>query len=54
MPAWVERSNRDHAGIVAALTARDADAAEQVARRHLEAAGENLVAHLRERGLLQH
>jgi DNA-binding GntR family transcriptional regulator len=53
MPTWVERSNREHAQIVDALEARDADRAERAAREHVEAAGTNLVAHLREKGLLQ-
>jgi DNA-binding GntR family transcriptional regulator len=52
MPDWVERSNREHAAILAAFAQGDADAAEELMREHVVAAGANLVAYLLGKGVL--
>lgn len=52
MPAWAKRSNREHAAILRALEARDADRVEELVRRHVEAAGRGLAAYLEGQGLL--
>jgi DNA-binding GntR family transcriptional regulator len=47
---WPEQANADHRRIVEALRARDADAAAEAMRTHLERGGEYAVRMLRERG----
>lgn len=46
LPDWASKTNRDHAGIVAALADRDGDAAEALVAEHVRQAGGNLAAYL--------
>ena len=46
LPDWASETNRDHAGIVAALADHDGDAAEALVAEHLRRAGGNLAAYL--------
>jgi DNA-binding GntR family transcriptional regulator len=52
-PQRIERANREHADIVAALTARDGDKAEVLMRAHVIEAGKGLVDYLQDKGVLQ-
>ncbi len=45
IPGWSEASARDHAAILAALAARDSEAARGAMRRHIENAGDLLARH---------
>jgi DNA-binding GntR family transcriptional regulator len=51
LPDWASETNRDHAGIVAALAARDGDAAEALVAEHVRRAGGNLAAYLAAKGV---
>ncbi|HZZ52045.1 MAG TPA: GntR family transcriptional regulator [Pseudonocardia sp.] len=52
LPGWAERANSEHAEIVAAFRARDADRVAELMQRHLERAGANLVEYLESNGRL--
>ncbi len=51
LPDWASETNRDHAGIVAALADRDGDAAEALVGEHVRRAGGNLAAYLAAKGV---
>lgn len=50
-PEWAGRANAEHAEILAALTQRKADEVEQLMRRHVMAAGDDLIAYLEQSGV---
>ncbi|HEX5195368.1 MAG TPA: GntR family transcriptional regulator [Solirubrobacteraceae bacterium] len=51
LPDWAAQTNRDHAGIVAALADADGDAAERLVAGHVRRAGGNLAAYLARKGV---
>jgi DNA-binding GntR family transcriptional regulator len=51
LPDWASQTNREHAGIVAALADRDGDAAEKLVAEHVRQAGGNLAAYLAAKGV---
>jgi DNA-binding GntR family transcriptional regulator len=51
LPDWASQTNRDHAGIVAALADRDGDAAETLVAEHVRRAGGNLAAYLTDKAV---
>lgn len=51
LPDWASETNRDHAGIVAALADRDGDAADALVSEHVRRAGGNLAAYLAAKGV---
>ena len=51
LPDWASQTNRDHAGIVAALAERDGDAADRLVAEHVRRAGGNLAAYLTRKGV---
>lgn len=50
---WTEASARDHAPVLAALRARDAEAARAAMSAHIRHVGRLLIDHLRARGVLE-
>ena len=53
LPDWAAKSNREHAGIIAALAAQDGAEAETLVNTHVREAGSHLAAYLAKKGLFE-